>query len=75
MGQEKIGSKACGNSVAKDEEGARMENDKRKTGPKREERHNNEMARDQTQWDCVAVKIGVVLVQTNVSSLQIGCRS
>lgn len=34
MGWEKIGGKACGNSVAKSEEGARMENDKRKTGQK-----------------------------------------
>lgn len=38
-----------GNSVAKTKEGARMENDKRKTGRKNDERHNNEMARDQTQ--------------------------
>lgn len=64
----KIGSKACRNSVAKKEEAARMENDKVKTGQTKEERHNNEMARDLTQWDCVAGQIGVVFVQTNVSS-------
>lgn len=49
MGQEKIAREACGNSVAESEEGARIENDKRKTGRKKEEMHNNEMARDQTQ--------------------------
>lgn len=49
MGREKIGGKPCGNSVAKSEDEAWMENDKRKTGQKKEERHNNEMAGDQTQ--------------------------
>lgn len=38
MGWEKIGRKACGNSVAKSERGARTENDKRKTGRKKEKR-------------------------------------
>lgn len=45
-----------------------MENDKAKTGQMKKERHNNEMARDLIQWDCVAGQIGVVFVQTNVSS-------
>lgn len=75
MGREKIGREACGNSVAKSEEGARMENDKRKTGRKKEEKHNNEMARDQTQSYCVAGKVGVAFVQTTVLSYQKGCRS
>lgn len=45
-----------------------MENDKRKAGQKKGERHNTEMARDKTQRYCEAGKMGVVFLWTSVPS-------